>query len=90
MSHTPAPWTLIRDPEPDDGPGCFYYLDGPETDYDGGFLAADARLIAAAPELLEALKVMLKSARPHPVEHPSMTRAWRLAESVVAKAEGST
>lgn len=39
-------------------------------------------------ELLEALKLVLKSAIPHPVEHPTMFQAWQYAKTVVAKAEG--
>jgi hypothetical protein len=48
----------------------------------------NARLIAAAPELLEALKQMVDSAHPHPVEHPTMTAAWEVARAAIAKAEG--
>jgi hypothetical protein len=38
--------------------------------------------------MYEALKVMLASAMPHPVEHPTMTAAWKIARAALAKAEG--
>ena len=46
-------------------------------------VAANARLIAAAPELLEALKAMLLAC---PVKEGGETH--RLAEAAIAKAEG--
>lgn len=53
---------------------------------------ANARLIAAAPELLEALERMLHSFSPHPCEN---TEKWReeydaceLARAAIAKAKG--
>lgn len=49
---------------------------------------ANARLIAAAPDLLEALEQMVASAPPHPVEHPSMSNAWAVARAAIAKARG--
>jgi hypothetical protein len=54
---------------------------GVETD-------ANARLIAAAPELLLALRAVIESARPHPREHPTMFRAWDIARAAIDKAEG--
>lgn len=69
---------------------------GPETDNGAltGVISSDesernARLIAAAPELLAALEQMVASAFPHPVEHPSMTAAWAVARSAIAKARGA-
>jgi hypothetical protein len=41
-----------------------------------------------ANELLEALRVMVRSARPHPIEHPTMYAAWTQAADVIAKSEG--
>jgi hypothetical protein len=38
--------------------------------------------------LLHALKTVVASAHPHPVEHPTMTAAWAHARVVIAKAEG--
>lgn len=34
--------------------------------------------------LREALKTMLKSAVPHPVEHPTMTAAWKTARAALS------
>jgi hypothetical protein len=42
----------------------------------------------AAREMYEALKVMLASAVPHPVEHPTMTAAWKIGKAALDKAEG--
>ena len=61
--HTPGPW-IVYDPEMPDTEAT-YGIDGPDgqpvvyfglTKNDGINLIEDARLIAAAPELLEALK----------------------------------
>lgn len=49
---------------------------------------ANARLIAAAPDLLEALEMVLASAHPHPVDHKAMTRAWEIGRAAIAKARG--
>jgi hypothetical protein len=43
---------------------------------------------AAQPTMQEALDViraLLKSAHPHPVEHPTMTAAWKKAEAFLAR-----
>mgnify|MGYP006351752269 CR=1 FL=1 len=47
---------------------------------------ANARLIAAAPELLESLKAMLSPR----MDGPDSAQIWFAAEAVVAKAEGRT
>ena len=49
---------------------------------------ANARLIAAAPDLLAALRQVVASAFPNPTEHPAMSAAWKVAEAAIAKAEG--
>jgi len=36
-------------------------------------------------EALAALRRMVASATPHPVEHPSMTAAWKVAGTILAK-----
>lgn len=55
---------------------------------DEEYAKGNARLIAATPDMLEALLVMLKSAVPHPTEHPTMTKAWALGRAAVEKATG--
>lgn len=65
--HTPGPWKVYAPEMP--GTKATYGIDGPQgqavvyfgiTHKDGINLLADARLIAAAPELLEALKAMIE------------------------------
>lgn len=57
--HTPGPW-LLRDDEFVSVPGCVICV-APEEDLERSRAAwpANARLIAAAPEMLEALKAAL-------------------------------
>lgn len=79
--HTPGPWEF-------DGPHhniivwsspnnriCFMTSDGPTE--------ANARLIAAAPDLLEALKNIVNSIEVH--DHPAVMMAF----DAIAKAEGA-
>lgn len=49
----------------------------------------DAKLIAAAPELLEALKAFMSACQDVPGKYlPVRAPCWRLAEAAVKKAEG--
>lgn len=48
----------------------------------------DARLIAAAPDMLAALEMIVKSAHPHPVEHKGMWEAWNVAHAAIALVRG--
>ena len=48
---------------------------------------ADARIRAAAHDLLDACKTALDSAHPHPTEHPTMTAAWAVLRAAIAKAQ---
>jgi hypothetical protein len=43
-----------------------------------------ASLRAERDRLREALIIMLTSAHPRPVDHPSMTAAWKIARSALA------
>lgn len=83
--HTPGPWRV--DP---DYPWDIQNADGSleiasvnpyrrEDGEDGEVGDADARLIAAAPDLLEALRVIAES---------DITNARKVALSAIAKAEG--
>lgn len=49
-----------------------------------------ARLIAAAPGLLEACEMMIDSARPSKSDHPSMFKAWENARLAISKATKGT
>jgi hypothetical protein len=59
-----------------------------ETDYRENYARreADARLIAAAPDLLEAAKAVAKWVETRPVQHPY--DAWQMLNAAIAKAEG--
>ena len=97
MSHTPGPWFMSMKPDWDEeggmGPDAVYDCDGgvfavvddePET-IARPFYEADARLIAAAPEMLEALERLVEAAGPQMVE-PDL--ALEFARTVVQKARG--
>jgi len=83
--HTPRAWKLDPDPVTynADKDEELYIVDGP----DWGFIVAtdlrlgDARLIAAAPEMLEVLEAILDTGLP---------RNREKAEQVIAKAIGET
>lgn len=89
--HTPGPWRIAQQSSP------FPWVIESELREDeiahapinsGNTHAEDqanARLIAAAPDLLEALEAVVASASPHPVEHPAMTKAWGIARAAIAK-----
>jgi hypothetical protein len=83
--HTPGPWRVHKDPE-----GQLFIL-GPGTKRDADCIATispaykhRARLIAAAPELLEALK--LCQVRVFMAEG-SENEAYRAARAAIAKAK---
>jgi hypothetical protein len=87
--HTPGPWTIE---ESNVGYGPCYYIEGGDGSYvihgEGTAWSesdkANARLIAAAPELLEALKVAADALG----SEEGMAAAYRLAREAIAKAEG--
>jgi hypothetical protein len=101
-AHTPGPWRI--EPYRDDHPDTSYFVVGAdgntvcavENQQDGGVYyepcKADARLIAAAPEMLEALKLLeaaltqynLRDAR----KRFSLGVADAAAGKAIAKAEG--
>ena len=86
FEHTPRPWKLDLDPVTcnADKDEQLYVVDGP----DWGLIVAtdlrlgDARLIAAAPEMLEALQLI--------ATYPEEVDLVAVAEKVIAKAEGET
>jgi hypothetical protein len=93
MSHTPGPWVVgNQDPlnfgkqrgngtEPI---GFVYGPSFPERSELGREALSNARLIAAAPELLEALHALLFTAD----DSPSYDAAITQARAAIAKAEG--
>ena len=94
-NHTPGPWESIRhekwrDWEPQKQPSSVCHVgdytiitSGPSYEFHGTD-EADARLIAAAPDLLGALKTMINAVGNKPVT--SVDEAERLAIAAIAKA----
>ncbi len=95
--HTPGPWTVIEASRGDSSCGDRYVaVQTPEFAFDviappylspiGAF--ANARLIAAAPNLLEALKAMTDPSFGNPSDPDETRRIEALAAAAIAKAEG--
>jgi hypothetical protein len=90
--HTPGPWTAYcRDVNHEEGKPwpkdqfLQWEVSGPEVpDGRGEFYEADARLVAAAPELLEALQFMLDSE----VNGWDILPAQERAKAALSKARG--
>jgi len=96
MQHTPGPWTARIN---DRGIGDADVIHRDDEKYSvicrmydamlckghGGTAADNARLIAAAPDLLEACKITLENLRPL---YPSNHLCIKKLTSVIAKAEG--
>ena len=92
MSHTAGPWTI----DFDEGNGFEIYAATPATlcvckrgqhPRIPEVMAANARLIAAAPELLEALKLILTNTASGSTNHLCKRDEDR-ARAAIAKAEG--
>lgn len=88
IKHTPGPWSfegpdhsiIVYGPEPEQRI-CFMTSDGPAT--------ANALLIAAAPELLAALKAQLAyEAAPTGTGRLSWMELVKVRDAAIAKAEG--
>ena len=92
--HTPGPWTItVYPPDDDDAEDLCAYIDGNGTHVshcmppDGAnkeLRDANARLIAAAPELLEALKLIASA------ENSALDLAYckGIARAAITKATG--
>lgn len=82
--HTPGPWQVlgrsIMDAQKD--PICDMNL--PVNRADAKVQAANARLIASAPELLEALELL----HTQHMQGQSTLFAWNRARAAIAKAKG--
>lgn len=92
MTHTPGPWEfeLMLDKQ-----YAVYGQNGRHriatiSNYVEHDDFVNARLIAAAPELLEALVCMLDSSRSARDEYSDMDEAATLAEAAIAKARGES
>lgn len=86
-THTPGPWkhgetTMTRGRIYGDGL-LVATLDPPRLEEEVAMKAADAHLIAAAPELLDMLKLLHKNRKELPTE-----MQWQRASELIAKAEG--
>ena len=96
-AHTPGPWEVEGDQivTTDAGiPICSTPL-ADEIAWGGPDLIneveANARLIAAAPDLLATVKLLIERACPHPDEMtPEEYAALESARAAIAKAEGGT
>jgi hypothetical protein len=85
--HTPGPWTADRD-------GFIHGTHGParpfvgriDDDHNDGQTAANRRLVAAAPEMLEALRAMVARA---PFIDQSVTAEGLANCEALAKARGA-
>lgn len=76
--HTPGPWTYSHDTcaECERRGEAEYIIDGPPGARHGQFShEPDARLIAAAPDMLEALKLLLADQPRFMAEHPGVIAA---------------
>jgi len=77
-AHTPGPWSVDYQREQ------VYGSNGSTVVYELNFSKADAQLIAAAPDLLEALKDLKRQY----AEHPDAFWDWSKARAAIAKATG--
>jgi len=91
MPHTPGPWRFAKD-----GDEPYWNVDMPLQDGSSGYGFAnamvytteeDARLIAAAPDLLKAAKSLVELIEVDYIGFDSIEE-WRMAVAAIAKAEG--
>jgi len=94
--HTPGPWHVTQGPGDNEWKLETTWHGGTAGIYLGRFTAstktpndgvADARLIAAAPDLYEALKAMFDRWEPDPEPYADR-RMWEAARDALNKAEG--
>ena len=94
VKHTPGPWRYVRaNPSPTTGehliagakPGYLAEV----RDCRSGSVAANARLISAAPDLLEALQWLVDILPDPDLDNDELQRTWtRRARAAIAKATG--
>jgi hypothetical protein len=87
--HTPGPWTAIPDDDGDED--NWYVLTEKEAAIAVGLYGPDARLIAAAPDLLAVLQDLADVSRGY-LEHMDAEdiAALEAARAAIAKAEGGS
>jgi hypothetical protein len=87
MNHTPGPWGVSKHGTPEAHPQFGVYAEGcnDHVIVKGDAAAADARLIAAAPELLAACE----AAEPH-IRGQGSAGALTQLRAAIAKAQGAT
>ena len=100
MAHTPGPWQAVKSFDPDFSfaicaqphpalRGFTHIIAGIRETDDAEAAEANARLIAAAPELLEALKTLDNIERGMQGWHEdAKANVWARARAAIAKAEG--
>jgi hypothetical protein len=89
MSHTPGPWGIQPDEHGGPSDTVYAYEDQQQevAEIVSG-VSADRHLIAAAPELLDALVAMREAFTSNGTD--SQHNACRMADAALAKAEGVT
>jgi len=87
--HTPGLWTAIADSGDENADDGWYVLNDQETAIAVGLYEPDARLIAAAPDMLAALKAMTEyMAYAEPLGEDKAV--FKNARAAIAKAEGAS
>lgn len=91
--HTPGPWTLGDEDSPlvssSDGAYVAQVLSRDENGALRPSYAADAALIAAAPELLAALKLLEQAGEWQGARWAIPAKAWRDARAAISRATGA-
>lgn len=84
-THTPGPWSIERCAC--NHPNCKMWLAGPRLHAEATLSEADAYLIAATPDMYNALKALLDPERGRSTTE-YLREAWDMAAEAIAKAEG--
>lgn len=89
-AHTPGPWSVRPSSNAENGAAWRDIVSDGQAfgpSYVGEALERDAYLIAAAPDLIEALRAVVAMEMMLP-DHPKRQAAYRNARAAIAKAEG--
>lgn len=92
-NHTPGPWALAEGSweiearvDPENSETYYAPVAMLDTDWSGGIVEANARLIAAAPDMLDALSDIVASSDANCGD--SLANAIETARAAIAKATG--